>query len=171
MNGTTTATEMLSGAFESIFEQYHQMVYRAAYRVLGNRQDAEDVQQHVFLRLIRKGPDRIANAKSYLYRSATNEALCVVRYRGLREVADTDLEDAVDPVTELSDGEIRGPLLEAIGSLKPGALQILNLQQEGYDQSEIAQMLGKSRNSIALQTFRTRRRLQKLIGKKTGSKK
>jgi RNA polymerase sigma-70 factor, ECF subfamily len=172
MNGTTTATttpEMLNTAFENIFEQFHQMVYRAAYKVLGRPEDAEDVEQHLFLRLMRSGVsiDRIDNLKSYLYRMAVNEALCIVRYRGLREVEEANLDDIPDPVTELSDGEIRGPLLEALAKLSPEAYQMLSLQQEGYDHAEIAETFGKSKTAVAMKLFHTRRRLKKLIGNKT----
>ena len=54
----------------TLFEQHHRFIYRAAYGVTGSPQDAEDVLQAVFLRLIQKQPstDFVKNPPGYLYR-------------------------------------------------------------------------------------------------------
>ena len=44
----------LAPEFEEIFREHYQLVYRAAYGVTGNRQDAEDVLQTIFVRLIQR---------------------------------------------------------------------------------------------------------------------
>ena len=41
---------------ERIFREHHAMVFRAAYRITGNADDAEDVLQTVFLRMIKRDP-------------------------------------------------------------------------------------------------------------------
>lgn len=38
-------------AFEEIFQQYKNLVYKTAYLMLGNTQDAEDVLQLVFIKV------------------------------------------------------------------------------------------------------------------------
>lgn len=167
MEAITTATiapEKLA-LFASIFEQHKQTVYRAAYRILHNADDAEDVQQHVFLKVIRRGrlPESAAKIKSFLFRVATNEAIDVVRHRGLREFVVTDFEDVSDSLTGLTDGVV----MEALAELPPEAIEMLSLQQEGYDYREIAEMLGKSKNAVGLKLFHARSRLKRLIGKKT----
>jgi len=64
-------------AFKEIFNQYHQKVYRIAYGVLRQREDALDVVQEVFIKLFRS----IKNFKgksafyTYLYRLAMNTAI------------------------------------------------------------------------------------------------
>ena len=59
------------------------MVYRAAYSVTGDKQDAEDVLQTVFLKLIDQGRtlEFTTNPKGYLYRAAVNEARLLYRTR------------------------------------------------------------------------------------------
>ena len=55
---TTAATQqtgMKQQEFEKLFSEHGKMVYRAAYRVTGNKHEAQDVQQDVFLKLIDKG--------------------------------------------------------------------------------------------------------------------
>ena len=69
--------------FEELFHQHYRLVYRTAYRVTGRAEDAEDVVQTLFLRLVRSGlPSGFSgNPKGYLYRATVNVALNVVRYK------------------------------------------------------------------------------------------
>ena len=62
--------------FEKLFTEYGAMVYRAAYSVTGNKHEAQDVQQEVFLMLIDKGRtlDFTTNPAGYLFRMAINKA-------------------------------------------------------------------------------------------------
>jgi RNA polymerase sigma-70 factor, ECF subfamily len=46
--------ETFSLEFEQIFQQHHDVVYRTAYGVTGSIQDAEDVSQTVFLKVLRQ---------------------------------------------------------------------------------------------------------------------
>src|SRR4026209_1276655 len=73
-----------SPEFEEIFNEYSRFVYRTAYAVTGRHEDAEDVLQTIFLRLARQeiAPDVLKNPKPYLYRSAVNVSLNVIRARG-----------------------------------------------------------------------------------------
>src|SRR5262249_50379933 len=75
--------EMLARDFEDIFREHYQLVYRSAYSVTGSHQDAEDVLQTIFLRLIKRKypPDLLKNPKAYLYRAAVNLALNTIRSR------------------------------------------------------------------------------------------
>ena len=59
---------------EAIFRRYYRMTYRTAYAVTGNPEDAEDVVQTIFLRLVRREfpPDLKKNPAGYLYRAAVN---------------------------------------------------------------------------------------------------
>jgi RNA polymerase sigma-70 factor (ECF subfamily) len=76
-----TALRQPSG-LESVFLEHQRRVFRAAYRITGNAQDAEDVLQTVFLRLARQGDAvDVANPSSYLYRAAVNAALDLLRAR------------------------------------------------------------------------------------------
>ena len=54
---------------------YGRAVYLAAYRVLGDASQAEDVQQDVFLRLIEKSPADVDSWPAYLAAMATRQAI------------------------------------------------------------------------------------------------
>src|SRR5262245_9680327 len=84
----------LAQDFEEIFREHSQLVYRTAYSVTGSRQDAEDVLQTIFLRLLQRNlpSDFYRNSKGYLYRAAVNVALATIRTRK-RQRIDAGVED------------------------------------------------------------------------------
>src|SRR5215467_7299178 len=80
--------------FEELFSKYRRAVYRTAYGATGNEQDALDIQQTIFLRLIDDGDtlERISNPEAYLCRVALNEARQHFRTRKRRQHSDDDVE-------------------------------------------------------------------------------
>ena len=62
--------------FEGLFSKYRQVVYRTALGATGNKQDALDIQQDIFLQLIDQGNtlDHVSSPEAYLSRMALNEA-------------------------------------------------------------------------------------------------
>jgi len=167
--------EILKREFGEIFREHYQLVYRTAYTVTGNRQDAEDVLQTIFLRLLRRRSsfDLTVSPKKYLYRAAVNESLNIVRTRKKYELVD-DVGDE-DVLTRGSrpnaDEEIQQRLVSAIAQLSPQVVEILILRYEhDYSDAEIAKMLGKSRGVIAVTLFRARARLRRLIRTLSGDK-
>jgi RNA polymerase sigma-70 factor (ECF subfamily) len=151
-----------------VYREHYQLVYRTAYSVTGNRQDAEDVLQTVFMNLVDRDlpGGLVRNPKAYLYRAAVNAALNTVRSRKRHHLVD-GVEEIEAPATSGSAGPddlIRRRLLIAIAKLKPKEVEILILRYEhDYSDAEIAKMLGKSRGTIAVSLYRTRARLKKLL--------
>lgn len=175
----TPATHRISGRplpedFERIFNENHALVYRVAYRITGNAEDAEDVLQTLFLRLLRREvlPDMERNPKAYMHRAAINIALDIVKVRA-RNVSAANLEDQIHDSTVSPDRmpafRVQDWLREALSELNPKAAEIFVLKHvEGYDNSEIAQMLGTSRGTVAVLLFRARARLKKSVKKRLG---
>ena len=87
-------TAMKQQEFEEFYREHYQLVYRAAYSVTGRRQDALDVLQTLFLRLLDQGfsVELVGNPKGYLYRTAVNEAGQIYRARKRRNHTDDDVE-------------------------------------------------------------------------------
>lgn len=87
-----------AGAFESLYDAYHRLVYGIAFRVLGETTAAEDVTQAVFLK-VWSSPERFAegNFGGWIARVARNQALDVVRAKSRTE---TELSPAM-PDSEL----------------------------------------------------------------------
>lgn len=158
---------------ESVFCQHSGMVYRAAYRVTGSHQDAEDVLQTVFLRLLRGTGSAVDNPESYLRRAAVNSAIDLVRSRSAQMVP---LEEAAHRQTEFQapDGasasaELREWLRLAVARLHPTAAQVFVLRFfEDKENAEIAGILGTTPGSVAVTLHRTRERIQKELRRYLG---
>jgi RNA polymerase sigma-70 factor, ECF subfamily len=154
---------------QSLFELHNERVYRAARRITGNAEDAEDVLQTVFLRLVRRDdPVPVpADAAGYLHRAATNASLDLLRRRKAARsepIADTErLVDATPgPEAARRDAEIRERVRAALAGLSPRAAEIFVLRYfEGYGNREIARLLGTSWSTVAVTLHRTRAKLQK----------
>jgi RNA polymerase sigma-70 factor (ECF subfamily) len=154
--GSTIATQEL----DEIFNAHAQLVYRTAYGVTGSHEDAEDVLQTIFLRLIRREfpPDLQKNPKAYFYRAAVNLSLDTIRLRRRTTLIEaSELVDLPAPVQDSVDDEHHRWLYE-----ESAELLILRYVHHKSD-AEIARMMGVSRGSIALKLFRSRARLKKLL--------
>jgi RNA polymerase sigma-70 factor (ECF subfamily) len=154
--------------FGQIFQEHYDLVYRTAYGITRKPEDAEDVVQTIFLRLIRREsqPDLTANPKGYFYRAAVNLSLKTIRSRQ-RDVltGDSDHFKSVDGASS-SDGDedLDRRLWKAIALLNEGAAQTLILRYiHGYSLAEIAKLLGTTRSTVAVSLFRSRTRLKKLV--------
>lgn len=156
------------GALAAAFEEHHRRVFRAAFRVTGSIDDAEDVLQTVFLNMMKRetgtGLDLGNDPKSYLCRAAVNAAVDVLRARKRKTALELEAEgrdETAGADRELARRELRRQLRNALTRLSPRAASIVALRFfEGYGNAEIATMLGTSPSSIAVTLHRARRRLK-----------
>jgi len=159
--------EPLTREFENIFREHYDLVHGTAYGVTGRREDAEDVVQTVFLRLLRRElpPDFHRNPKAYLYRAAVNQSLNIIRSRRRRPTTAIEhLEISAATGTADQAEAIHRNLYEAIGELKPKHAEILILRYvHDYSDADIAKLLGTSRGTIAVSLYRSRAQLKKLL--------
>lgn len=157
----------LAGEFEQIFQEHSRLIYRTAFGVTGSPEDAEDILQTIFLRLLRREfpPDLRKHPKAYFYRAAVNLSLDTVRARR-RQVLVDDAEslDLLASSHSSPDDALHSRLYAAIAELNPEAAQTLVLRYiHNYSDAEIAKMLGTSRTVIAVRLFRSRARLRKIL--------
>src|ERR1700760_3611057 len=156
---------------ERIFREHHAMVFRAAYRVTGNADDAEDVLQTVFLRMVKRDPgaEPVGNMASFLHRSAVNAALDLVRSRqNIRNIPLDEREPVLaepahrNPDRAQSSGEIREWLRGALARLNPRIAEMFMLRFfDGKENPEIARLLNTTPGTVAVTLSRTRDRLEK----------
>jgi RNA polymerase sigma-70 factor, ECF subfamily len=159
---------------ESLFHEHHKQIFRTAYRITGSASDAEDVLQTVFLRLVRRdaGQSLAPQPAAYLVRAAVNASLDIIRSR--RHAPAVTLEEVEPevmasresgPEAQQAEGELRHLIRQAVARLGPRAAEFFALRYfEGYDNREIAELLGTSQMVVAVILHRSRARLRKEIG-------
>jgi RNA polymerase sigma-70 factor (ECF subfamily) len=159
---------IIPNTVDRMYREHHAMVFRTAYRITGNAEDAEDVLQTVFVRIA--GREESAAAielpENYLRRSAVHAALDLVRTR--RSSADVDMERLPASGSRPDDGDLRDTLRRAVAGLPPRASEIFTLRFfEGLSNPEIARALGVSSITVAVSLHRSRRILQKQLRPKS----
>ena len=155
-----------------LYARYVEPVYRFIYSRVGNREDAEDLTSHVFMKGLQyldptAAPQEI---EAYLYRMArTNIADHWRRYTALRvvpidnaphalNVADTQ-EDGPPPPTETLAGELE----RVLGLLQPNYRRVLELRFfEGYSIKDTARAMGITESNAKVMQYRAIQRAAEL---------
>ncbi len=154
---------------DDLYTAHHAMVYRTAYRVTGNTQDAEDVMQTVFLRIMKRDATVMDNPESYLRRAAINAALDIVRARQADHSLALERMPASGSCTELRD--LHDTVRRVMTTLPPKAAEMIALRFfEGYTNPEIAKIMGISQIMVAVTVHRARKKLQQELKSKTFAK-
>jgi RNA polymerase sigma-70 factor (ECF subfamily) len=159
---------------ERLFQAHHERIFRAAHRVTGSPEDAEDVLQTVFLRLVKSGEryDFSENPEAYLSRAAINASLDLIRSRGrakavgLDEITAEVIETkSADPESQQVDRELQKLIRQAVSRLGATAAEMFALRYyEGYDNREVAKLMGTSQMVVGVVLHRARTKLRKEIG-------
>jgi len=173
----------VESAFVELVGRYKDKIYNLAYRMLGNREEAEDVAQETFLHTFRALDSfRVEERFSpWIYKIASN--LCLDRLRKYRYIV-TSLDEPIgsggdipqqvadwssspDKVYEVN--ELRADTQHAISGLPPKykvVVVLRHLHDMSYD--EIARVLNIPQGTVKTRLFRAReilrRRLSRLYG-------
>ena len=158
-----------ANAFSEVVQRYQGRIYRLAYRLLGNAEEAEDATQEAFLRAYRSlrtfRPD--ASFSPWMYRIATNVCLDMLRARRAHTSLDESLLDPASGVSvegTVAERERLRALTEAIRRLPVGLRTVFLLRHEAeLTYEEIAQTLGLPLNTVRTRLFRARNALKELL--------
>ncbi|MFO7539884.1 MAG: sigma-70 family RNA polymerase sigma factor [Chloroflexota bacterium] len=158
-------------SFDTLFHRHYDRVYGLLFRLLGNRGEAEDMTQEVFLKLynhaFRKklfGRKREHNIGAWLYRVATNMGYNEIRSRQRRWQRNTVLvpDPAGSPAAEqeVERRERETAVRAALAQLPERQVQLLLMRQMDFTYAECAAACDISPNSVgtllarAAQAFR-----------------
>jgi RNA polymerase sigma-70 factor (ECF subfamily) len=165
-----------SDAFRLLVEQHSRSIFRLAFRMTGNEQDAEDVVQETFLRAY-KQLDRYEARSSFstwLFRIASNYSLDLIRMRKRHEdkrERGTDEErdilqsipvDTPGPERMAYGTQVRERVNAALDELSPQERTAFVLRHfEGLSIEEIGATLGTGANATKHSIFRAVQKLRK----------
>lgn len=163
------------GAFEELYRAHAGKLFSVACRMIGNRADAEDLLQEIFLSAHRKldGFRGEAALGTWLYRLATNHCLDYLRSRAARTDQLTDaLDEEPGHFTAGSPGlaeqtVTRMDLERALARLPEGCRAAFVLHDvQGLEHREVAQALGIAEGTSKSQVHKARQRLRTLLSER-----
>ncbi|HTP19458.1 MAG TPA: RNA polymerase sigma factor [Solirubrobacteraceae bacterium] len=151
-------------AFATVYERYHQVLYRYCRSILRDDADAQDALQSTFTRALSalKRDQRSAPLRPWLFRIAHNEAISVLRRRGRGE---EPLADATAPSTASAEEQAgerarMAALLGDLAALPDRARSALVMRElGGLSHEEIAIALDTTPGATKQAIFEARRGL------------
>jgi RNA polymerase sigma-70 factor, ECF subfamily len=176
-------TELQAGsdaAFEWVVTYYHAPVYNVIFGILGDRNDAADVTQEVFLKAFRGigGFRRGSSLKTWLYRIAVRESLNHRRWwqrhrrneisidvepgenQAAPEIEDTD----ATPFERLAARETQAKVRNALAKLPDAYRSAVILRDlEGLTYEEVAEVLEIAVATVKTRILRGRRALKEIL--------
>jgi RNA polymerase sigma-70 factor (ECF subfamily) len=152
--------------YESLVERNKDRVYRYAAYLVGNREDAEDITQEVFIRMWNHRHEiKVARAGSWLLRVTRNASLDAIRRRKLRtrsvltdqQAVDVAPERTTSPYDMAEASRFRALLNAAITRLPETQRSIVVLREmEGLQYEEISAALDMPLNTVKVYLHRAR---------------
>jgi RNA polymerase sigma-70 factor (ECF subfamily) len=159
-----------SAAYDQLVRRHLSRAFAIAYRVVGNRDDAEDVVQDAFIRALRyiRGFDERQAFAPWLNRLVVNTALDA-RARRAREATEPERPDAVSPWASphlaLERQEVRDRFAAALEELPPRQRLILaRFEVDGLTTAEIAEELGITPETVRWHLHQARHALRAPLG-------
>jgi RNA polymerase sigma-70 factor (ECF subfamily) len=157
-------------AFDTLVERHLRKAYAVAYRLLGQRQDAEDVVQDAFLAALTKLDtfERGRPFAPWLLRIVANRALNLRKSRALRQVEPIPVTAAASdasPHDAAERSQLRGQLEQALAALPEQQRWIVQLFEiDGFTSPEIAGMLEIAEGTVRWHLHQARHALRAALG-------
>ncbi|MFH1844713.1 MAG: sigma-70 family RNA polymerase sigma factor [bacterium] len=151
-------------AFEELYRHYEAPMLFLAFRLTGNRADAEDALQNAFVNLYRKvGQYRFQSAFStWFHRIVVNA--CYNKLQDGKRRSQVPLEKAAT-ISREDPTELSLQLQHAIDSLPPRMKTCFVLfAVEGFKQQEVAEILETREGTVKAQVFAAKARLREQLG-------
>ncbi|MCR5313538.1 MAG: sigma-70 family RNA polymerase sigma factor [Bacteroidaceae bacterium] len=162
---------MNSQQFRSLVTEYHRRLFRAAYHLLGNVEDAEDAVQDAYMKLwkIRNSLDEVENMESYCV--STVRRICLDRLRA----NNLDMRTEINQISEtccssdnlertLEDKNVVEHLQNEIQKLPSGQKLAVTMRDiEGHSIEEIEAASGYTAVNIRALLSRGRKTLREQL--------
>lgn len=155
----------------SLYDQNYKAVFNSCYRVLLNKEDAEDVTHDTFISVFEAKPSEqnIDNTMAWLRRIGINKSLDYLRRQEKFEFTN-EIEDIIEQ-KEINNGKNESEneylnlepekIYKGIHQMPKQYRLVLNLYLiEGFDHSEISQILNINTSTSRSQLTRAKRKLK-----------
>lgn len=126
MNENNISDEMLlkqfkageDQAFYELFRRYEKPLIGYLYGMTGNLEQSKDVSQETYLKLIKNPPGFLfgGNLKSWLFKSARNRMIDIIRRDSRQQILD-DIDEEIDPLPDPHEGVLLNDDFEELYSV------------------------------------------------------
>ena len=156
----------------SVYRSYGRLVYAVTYKVLGNRDRAEEATQQTFVKAWRAAQsfDESRELGPWLATIARRVAIDLYRREALRAVDPIESVPAGDPALVATPQSAEAiydvwAVREAVAELPADEQEVIRLQHlDGFTHAQIAERLGVAIGTVKSRSFRAHRRLAGLLG-------
>lgn len=158
-----------TAAFDLLVNRYLKRAFAVAYRLLGHREDAEDLVQEAFIAAVEK-IDTFQEGRLFgpwFFRILVNRGLNARKARAIRRTEqigpDVPAHDP-SPLRAMERAEVREQLGTALAALPDRQQTIVRLfELEGFSGVEIAEILGISDGTVRWHLHQARRVLREAM--------
>ncbi len=170
--------QVISGktiAYSYIIDRHKDKVFNLAFRICGNREDAEEVAQDSFLKVFRSIKEfRMKSSFStWLFRIVYNTSISLIRSRKEKTISLSDYPtdsyefSGLNEYDEEADNEYKKTIVNiALNKLSGEERAIISLYY--FDEmsiEEIAEITGSGKSNIKVKLYRTRQKMLETIEK------
>lgn len=160
-------------AFGQLIDRHASVIVNLAYRMVGNRAEAEDLAQEAFLAAFKALSTFRADSKfsTWLYRIASNKCKDWLRAKrpgmgqqdvNIDEVLDSHVAEEQTPERLLSQQQVALELEQAIQRLPPLYREAFVLKHvEGLSYEEMAEILGVNGDTLKMRVYKGRLQLSR----------
>jgi RNA polymerase sigma-70 factor (ECF subfamily) len=158
-------------AFETLLTEYEKPVFNAAFRMLNNRNDAEDVTQTVFLKVF-ENIDQFDPSRrffSWIYRITLNESINWLGKRNRLEPLTVEAAfEGKGPEQELESARVAANVQAALQTIKSDYRSVVVLKHFlGCSYTEISQVLDIPEKKVKSRLYTARQQLKDALTGRT----
>jgi len=158
-------------AFSRIVERHQAWAWRVAYRFSGNEDDASDIVQEAFLRLLDASGRYRPTAKFRTYFYQIISRLCLDQAKKKKPLLLETVPDTPDPSSDITETMMRREKAMAVRAaldvLPPNQrLAIVLRYYEGLGYKEIASAMETTTKAVERLLARGRERLREMLGRR-----
>ena len=152
--------------YDGLYQQYATDLLRLCYYYLGSREQAEDVVQDVFVRLISSEITiQSGNEKAYLLKATVNR--CKDHWRSAwfrRMIVGSETLELIPDPDKVEDAAQKAELMNTIGKLKTEYREVILLfYYQNCTIEEIAQILNVPSGTVSSRLTRGRNKLREML--------
>lgn len=163
--------EVVEIIFSYLYTQYFQIIYKYIYRMIGNKDEAEQFTQQTFTKLYSFLISNLSikNPKAFIYRIANNTCFDYLRKkRKIKEVENKGFlirEYPHNPDKEIEKRQREELIRDALLKLPAREQKCIHLYLEGFSYSEIADIIKIKKTSVGKILSRATEKLASVIKK------